>query len=249
MDVNSAEFRKWREGFGLTQYELSRRMNVSRSTIQNWESDATALPNMIDDICALWTDRFRKERADFGPVTLCYADGPMWVSAYGSNRRLASIQLEPYPTNAAALARVRMLWGRDDFHGPFITEKPVDRESAFVWNQIELARVVDGTDKGAPTVRNTITRLANYILENSSAYVRGDPTLEKVQDQEAAIRAVGEELLQLAEAAEERFVSYQEFEVLLERLHKLGSYPTNRHVSDVAHAIQGEELVGRARQS
>ena len=244
--MNSVEFRKWREIFGLTQHELAKRTGVSRSTIQNWESDTTALPKMIDDLCVLWSDRLKKEQADFGPVTLCYADGPMWVSAYGSNRRLASIQLEPYPTNAAAIARVRMLWGRDDFHGPFITEQPVRAEgaSAFVWNQVELARVVDGDDKGAPTVRNTITRLANYILENSSAYVRGEPSLEKVQDQEAAIRAVGEELLQLAAASEERFVPYQEFEELLTRLHKLGSYPTNRHVGDVAHAIQGEELVG-----
>jgi hypothetical protein len=75
--------------------------------------------------------------------------------------------------------------------------------------------------------------------------VRGEPTLKKVRDQEAAIRAVGEELLQLAAESEERFVSYQEFEVLLDRLHELGSYPTNRQVGDVAHSIQGEEVVGR----
>jgi DNA-binding XRE family transcriptional regulator len=244
--VNSVEFRKWRESFGLTQNDIAKRLSVSRSTIQNWESAATALPSMIDDICAIWGDRLRKEMAELGPVTLCYSDGPMWVSAYGSNRRVAQLKLEPYPTNAAALARVRMLWGSEDFHGPFITEKPVRSEgsSVFLWNQVELARVVDGNDKGAPTVRNTIARLANYILENSSAYVRGDPTLDKVQDQEAEIRAVGEELLQLATESEERLVPYQEFEVLLGRLHRLGSYPTNRQVGDVAHAIHGEELVG-----
>ena len=97
--------------------------------------------------------------------------------------------------------------------------------------------MVDGSDNGAPTVRNTIRRLANYILENPTAYVRGDPSLEKVQDTEAAIRAVGEELLQLADESQECFVSYVEFEVLLKRLHGLGTYPTNRQVSDVAHAI------------
>jgi DNA-binding XRE family transcriptional regulator len=237
------EFRKWRESFGLTQGDIAKRFGVSRNTIQNWEGGATAMPNTIEDACKVWEDRIKKEIAELGPVTLCYADGPMWVSAYGSNRRLASMQLEPYPTNAAALARVRMLWGRDDFHGPFITEQ----SGSFVWNQVELARVVDGSDVGAPTVRNTITRLANYILENSAAYVRGDPTIEKVRDQEAAIRSVGEELLELAAESEERLVPYQEFEVLLERLHKLGSYPTNRQVGDVAHAIQGEEVVGRWR--
>jgi DNA-binding XRE family transcriptional regulator len=239
--VTPFEFRQWRERFGLTQSDLAKRLGVTRNTIQNWENGATTLPTAIDQACEVWEDRLKKETAELGPVTLCYADGPMWVSAYGSNRRFASLQLEPYPTNAAALARVRMLWGREDFHGPFVTEK----SGGFVWNQVELARVVDGSDKGAPTVRNMLTRLATYILENSAAYVRGDPTIEKVRDQEAAIRAVGEELLQLAAESEERFVSYPEFEVFLHRLHKLGSYPTNRQVGDVAHAIQGEEVVGR----
>jgi Helix-turn-helix len=240
--MNSVEFRKWRESFGLTQTEIAKRLGVSRSTIQNWESDATALPSTINEACAVWEDRLKKETAEIGPVTLCYADGPMWVSAYGSNRRLASLQLEPYPTNAAALARVRMMWGQPDFHGPFITEK----SGTFVWNQVELARVVDGSDNGAPTVRNTIRRLANYILENSTAFVRGvkTPTIEEIDASTAAIRATAEALLQLAAESETRCVTYQEFEVLLKRLHELGSFPTNRRVSDVAHAIQGEEVVG-----
>jgi resolvase-like protein len=42
-------------------------------------------------------------------------------------------------------------------------------------------------------------------------------------------------------------LTYVEFEVLLKRLHELNTYPTNRHVGDVAHAIHGEEIVGRWR--
>jgi hypothetical protein len=110
--------------------------------------------------------------------------------------------------------------------------------------------VVDGNDKNAPTVRNTIKRLADYILEHSAVFVRGVrmPTTEEVTTKSAEIRAIGEQLAQLANEAEERHVSYQEFEILLKRLHDLGSYPTNRQVSDVAHAIHGEEIVGRWRQ-
>jgi hypothetical protein len=238
--MNASEFRKWRESFGLTQLDVSKRIGVSRSTIQNWESDTTALPSMIDDVCAIWTDRLKKEQADLGPVTLCYADGPLWVDAFRPRNRLATLQTESYATNSAAIARVRKIFGRDDVHGPFIMEKT----GSALWNQVELARVVDGSDKGAPTVRNTIRRLANYILENATAYVRGDPTLKKVQNTEAAIRAVGQELLKLAEESQNRFVSYVEFEALLKRLHGLGTYPTNRQVGDVAHAIQGEEVVG-----
>jgi hypothetical protein len=102
---------------------------------------------------------------------------------------------------------------------------------------------------GAPTVRNTTRRLANYILENSTAFVRGvkTPTIQEIEASTAAIRATADVLLQLAGESEMRCVSYAEFEVLLKRLHDLGSFPTNRHVSDVAHAIHGEELVGRWR--
>jgi hypothetical protein len=98
---------------------------------------------------------------------------------------------------------------------------------------------------------NTIRRLADYILENSGVFVRSGrmPTVEEVQAKTAEIRATGEALLQLAAGSETRRVSYEgEFEVLLNRLHALGSYPTNRQVSDAAHAIQGEEVVGRWRQ-
>jgi hypothetical protein len=241
--MTKEEFRGWREGFGLTQSDIAKRFGVTRNTIQNWESGATALPSTVESACSVWGDRLKKEIAELGPVTLCYADGPMWIDPYGPRRDVASLQMEPYPTNSAALARIRMIWNDPKVHGPFIMMKSAD----LLWNQVELARVVDGTDKGAPTVRNTITRLANYILENSAAYVRGDPTLEKVENVEASIRAVGQELLQLAAESEKRCVSYVEFEVMLKRLHGLGSFPTNRHVGDVAHAIQGEEVAGTWR--
>jgi Helix-turn-helix len=237
------ELRTWRESFGLTQSELAKRLSVTRNTIQNWENGTTALPGMLDQACAVWEDRLKKEMAGRGPVTLCYADGPMWVDAYRPRSRVPSVQLEPYPTNSAALARVRDIWGDEGVHGPFITEE----SGSPLWNQVELARVVDGSDDGAPTVRNTIRRLANYILENSAVFVRGVPTVEEVQAKTSEIRETGEALLQLAVESDERRVTYEEFEVLLKRLHTFGSFPTNRQVSDVAHAIHGEEIVGRWR--
>jgi DNA-binding XRE family transcriptional regulator len=244
--MTPAELKEWRERFGLTQTELGKRFGVARNTIQNYESGATQMPGTITQACAVWEDQFKKEAADLGPVTLCYADGPMWVDPYRPRNRYPMLQQEAYPTNSAALARVRMIWGGSDVHGPFIME----RSGNPVWNQVELARVVDGSDKNAPTVRNTIKRLADYILEHSAVFVRGVklPSAEEVQAKSGEIRATGEALMRLAEESEERHVSYQEFEILLKRLHDLGSYPTNRQVSDVAHAIHGEEIVGLWQQ-
>jgi hypothetical protein len=157
------------------------------------------------------------------------------------------LRQEPFATNAAALARVRMIWGKNDVHGPFILE----RSGNPLWNENELARVVDGTDTNAPTVRNTIKRLADYIIEHKTAFVRGvrTPTAEEINEKTSEIHAIGQALLQIAAESEERCVTYQEFELFLKRLHDLGTYPTNRQVGDVAHATYGEEIVGRWQQA
>ncbi|MGA7070869.1 helix-turn-helix domain-containing protein [Bradyrhizobium sp.] len=238
------EFRERRERYGLTQSEIAKCFGVTRNTVQNWENAITALPSTIDQAFLVWEDRFKKETAERGPVALCYADGPMWIDVYRPRSRTPFLHQEPYPTNSAALARVKMIWGNDNVHGPFIMEQSGD----LLWNQMELAGVVNGSDKGAPTVRNTLAKLANYILENSAVFVRDErmPTAEEIQAKTAEIRAIGEALLRLAGESETRGVSYEaEFEPLLKQLHALGSYPTNRQVGDVAFAIQGEEVIGR----
>jgi DNA-binding XRE family transcriptional regulator len=243
--MTPVEFRERRERYGLTQGEIAKCFGVTRNTVQNWENSTTGLPTTIDLAFTAWEDRFKKETAERGPVTLCWADGPVWVDAYRPRNRAPSLRQEPYPTNSAALARIKMIWADADVHRPFIMEE----SGGLLWNNVELARVVDGSDNGAPTVRNTIRRLANYILENSSVFVRGVkmPTVEEINYITASIRAAAEDLLQLATESETRQVTYVEFEVLLKRLHDLNTYSTNRHVGDVAHAIHGEEIVGRWR--
>lgn len=239
------EFRHWREGFGLTQGDIAKQFGVSRNTVQNWEYGPSPLPGTLADACKVWGDRLRKEIAEIGPVTLCYTDAPMFIEPYGRRGKLATLQQEAYPTNAAALARVKMLWDQPNVHGTFIMEKT----GTSLWNQVELMRVVDGTDKSAPTVRNTVTKIAAYVAENSHIFARGRKALEpaEVEERTRAIRAIGDELEQLAAESEKRVVQYSEFEALLGRLHKLGFFPTNRQVGDVAHAIKGEEVARAAR--
>ncbi len=246
--MTKEEFRVWRERFGLTQGSIAQKFGVSRNTIQNWESGLTPLPNMIEGACQVWEDRLKKEMAEIGPVTLFYADGPMFIDPYGPRRRVASLKQEPFPTNAAALARVQRLWGHPDFHGPFIIEK----SGAPLWNQIELLRVVDGNDKGAPTLFNTIMKLAAYVKENSHLHVRSGPrtaTIAEQQEAKVLTEEIAAELEELAAEVPAGSVQYQDVEALLSKLHALGFYPPNRMVGDIAHAAHGNELAASVNAS
>lgn len=237
------EFRTWRERFGLTQTDVAHRFGLSRNTVQNWETGVTPLPQTIEGACTVWEDRLKKETAELGPLTLIYADGPMFVDPYRP-RRMAMLKQEPFPTNAAALARVQLLWGRDDFDGPFIIEK----SGTPLWNQVELLRVVDGSDKGAPTLANTIRKVAEYTRTNSKFHARSGPKMaspEEMQKTKGMIEAIADELDALAQRAPEVDAG-RDFEALLSRLHDLGFYPTNKLVGDVAHAAHGSALAAAA---
>ena len=242
--MTKEDLRKWREKFGLSQGEIATQFNVSRNTIQNWETGATPLPSTIEGACTVWEDRLKKEMPDIGPLTLIYADGPMFIDPYRP-RRMAMLTQEACPTNAAALARVQRLWGRDDFDGPFIIEKT----GAPLWNQIELMRVVDGSDKGAPTLANTITKVAVYVRTNSFIHVRDGARMTTAKEQEKAkamTAQMADELDVLATQVPQGTVRYGDFEAVLSRLHDLGFFPPNKLVGDVAHAAHGNELAAMA---
>ncbi len=155
--MKASDFREWRQRVGLTQGEAAGKIGVTRGTIQNWESEATAIPPMVQASCQIWEDRLRQTRPDLGPVTLTYSDGPMYINPYGPRTRLAMMHQEPYPTNAAAVARVLALWGREDFHNPFI----VDQSGNFLWNSVQLSRVAEGKDQDAPLWRKVVIARAS----------------------------------------------------------------------------------------
>jgi DNA-binding XRE family transcriptional regulator len=134
--MRGSELGAWRKSLGLTQADAGQKLGVTRATIQNWESEATPIPGAVETGCKIWEQEFKK-RPDFGPVTLIYSDGPMFVNPYGPNR-LAMMQRELYPSNAEALERIYDLWGKEDFHSPLIMEE----SGEIVWNVVELSRKV-----------------------------------------------------------------------------------------------------------
>src|ERR1700722_725249 len=177
MDAN--EFSAWRKRAGITQEELADRWaRVTRTTIQNWESGATPIPQAVETACATWERRLKQENPTLGPVTLIFADGPMFIDPYGPRRPIAMMHQEPYQSNAAAIARVVELAGHSDFHNPFVIEKSGED----LWNAIELGRVARGKDSGAPTLVNLLRRLAKHVTETSAQYVRSGPKMPSHQE-------------------------------------------------------------------
>ena len=148
------------------------RMSTGRPLLCRAAASA-AIPAAVATACTIWERRFKQETPAIGPVTLIYADGPMFVDANGPRRRLAMMQQEPFQSNTAAIARIVEMWGRPDFHNAFIIEK----SGSGLWNIAELSRVVTGEDAGAPTLTNLLSRLAKHVTDTSSLVVRSGPKL------------------------------------------------------------------------
>ncbi len=171
--MTAAEFRAWRQRNSLTQTGAGEKFGVARGTIQNWENEVNAIPPAVEMSCQILEDRFRQRRPDLGPVTLVYTDNPMFIDPYGPRRPLAMMKQEPYPTNTAAFARVRALWGRDDFHNPFIMEE----SGEFLWNSAQLARVFSGDDPDAAPLWRKVT-IAKATREELVARLKANELIE-----------------------------------------------------------------------
>jgi DNA-binding XRE family transcriptional regulator len=66
-------FKKWRRKLGYTQVEAGEKLGLSRGAVQYWESEIRPVPLAVELACQellrLW-----KQRPEFGPVTLLFAD-------------------------------------------------------------------------------------------------------------------------------------------------------------------------------
>jgi DNA-binding XRE family transcriptional regulator len=235
--MDASEFSAWRKRAGITQEELADRWaRVTRTTIQNWESGATPIPQAVETACTTWERRLKQENPTLGPVTLIFADGPMFIDPYGPRRPLAMMHQEPYQSNAAAIARVVELAGHSDFHNPFVIEKSGED----LWNAIELGRVARGEDSEAPTLVNLLRRLAKHVTETSAQYVRSGPKMpshQEVKARQQRIEMLAAEIGGLADAAAHGPVSRTDVEKRLSSLRELGKFAPDSLVSGIAHAL------------
>jgi DNA-binding XRE family transcriptional regulator len=131
------DFKKWRKKLGINQVAAGEMLGLSRGAVQQWESEIRPVPRAVELACHELLRRW-KQRPEFGPVTLLYADGPISQedSLPGDDPVLRS---EPHLDNESALARVVQLRDTVNLFMPFI----VADDGTVAWSGPELLHECD----------------------------------------------------------------------------------------------------------
>jgi DNA-binding XRE family transcriptional regulator len=125
------DFKKWRKKLGINQVSAGEMLGLSRGAVQHWENEVRPVPHTIELACVELLRRW-KQRPEFGPVTLLYADGPI-------SGDLALLQREPHPNNESALSRVVRLRETVNLFMPLI----VADDGKVIWSGSELLHECD----------------------------------------------------------------------------------------------------------
>ncbi len=126
------DFKKWRKKLGINQVVAGEMLGLSRAAVQHWESDIRPVPRAVELACAELLRRW-KQRAEFGPVKLLYAEGPISrVESLPSGDLV--LRCEPHPDNESALGRVAQLEETVNLNMPFI----VEGDGTVIWSSLEL---------------------------------------------------------------------------------------------------------------
>lgn len=120
---------KWRKNLGYTQEEAAEKLGIARGTISSWERGTIAIPPSIELATCELTRRW-KQRPDFGPVNVIYANAHR-----AAHRPL--IRCELYSNNDAAIRRVLDL--TQNVMSPMIVEDG----GVVVWTAWELLRELE----------------------------------------------------------------------------------------------------------
>jgi transcriptional regulator with XRE-family HTH domain len=137
------DFKKWRKKLGINQVAAGDMLGLSRGAVQNWENEIRPVPRAVELGCLELLRRW-KQRPEFGPVTLLYADSPV---SQADSRHCTDLVLrcEPHPDNESAFSRVVRLRGALDFHMAFI----VENDGTVIWSGPELLQECDARKKQA----------------------------------------------------------------------------------------------------
>jgi hypothetical protein len=241
--MNAQELVAWRRDVGVTQERFAEICGVARSTVQNWES-GSPIPTALDSHCQVWGRRLRQEDPRRGPLTLIYADGPMFVNPNMPRSRTPLLQRELFQTNSAALRRVQELWDTGGFYNPSILEEN-HREP--LWNIVELGNIVRGENKWAPTPENwrrrSLTALVDFVKKNATTNIVNDgPRLPTPKEKDVRERRILKLAAELDRLAEQPFApkTYVAVKDVLGKLREFGRMFPDALVSDLAWAFRDQ---------
>jgi DNA-binding XRE family transcriptional regulator len=133
-------FKKWRRKLRYTQVEAGEKLGLSRGAVQYWESEFRPVPVAVELACQellrLW-----KQRPEFGPVTLLYADYADDPISLETSASVGSILLrsERHPNNENALESAARTRETMTLFVAFIVED----DGNVIWSGPELLREID----------------------------------------------------------------------------------------------------------
>jgi hypothetical protein len=141
------DFKKWRKKLGINQVAAGEMLGLSRGAVQYWESDIRPVPRAVELACTELLRRW-KQRPEFGPVKLLYADSPMSQVDTLPGGDLV-LRCEPHPDNESALGRIVRLRQTSKPLMPNIAEE----DGTVIWSGPELLQECDARKKRARRAR------------------------------------------------------------------------------------------------
>jgi DNA-binding XRE family transcriptional regulator len=138
--MNLWDFKKWRRKLGYTQSAAGEKLGLSRGAVQYWESEIRPVPLAVELACQE-LQRLWKQRPEFGPVTLLFAndaDDPISLETSASVGSIL-VRSERHPNNESALrsaVRPRETMTR-------LIAFVVDDDGDVIWSGAELVREID----------------------------------------------------------------------------------------------------------
>jgi DNA-binding XRE family transcriptional regulator len=165
------DFLKWRKTLRYTQAEAAKKLGIHRGTIQNWERGITPISKAAELACLELTRQW-KQRPEFGPVNLIYAEAPVSQQPNDPSRT-ALLQCELYSTNEAAIWRALQLMETPNFINPLIIEK----DGGIVWTTTELLR--EGERRTVEAKRKHETPEARAGPSSDQTMPTGPPSVRK----------------------------------------------------------------------
>jgi len=147
------------------------------------------------------------------------------------------MQQEPFPTNAAVLARVQQLAAESGFYNPFV----IGADHKPLWNAPELERVIKGEDNAAPTLSNLLRKVAKIVRDDAANFVRSGPRVpspSEIDTRKKAIVAQADLLDQFAGSGLAAIVRDQvAIENVFAKFRELGTRAPDAIVSGFAFAV------------